>query len=80
MGTLKITPPDKSSPGFLKRMRESMKMRKLYEAGDPAVVDLMVEMMRPYVTSYEGYASIVEALEEASAEQWQSVFNMFEGK
>jgi len=80
MGTLKITPPTKSSPGYIKRMRQAMRVRQLLSAGDPAAVDAMVEMLRPYVTSYDGFNSIEEAIEEASEADFETLFNAVEGK
>lgn len=80
MGTLKITPPDRTTPGYLRRMRQVMKMQQMVDAGDPAVVDLLVQMLAPYVTSYEGYASIEDAIEDASREQYDEIFKTLQGK
>ena len=69
MTTIKIQPPDKTTPGFFRRTKLAMQLQIRAKTGDPEAIDEMVGFLLPYVIDPADHDDARAALWEASQEQ-----------
>jgi hypothetical protein len=80
MSQIKFEPPGKDAPGFLRRMKIALELRQEAARGmSPEVVDRFIEFLLPYVTEPEDRKEAVEALWDATEEQFDMMVNMITG-
>lgn len=81
--TVKIVfqPPDKNTPGYLKRQKKALQFQRELGGSDPSpeALDLMVEFLADYVTEPKGRDKAVAAIWEASESQWNDMMNALRG-
>lgn len=71
--------PTKSTPGYLRRMREAAEVRARAAEGSPEAVDTLVSYLAQFVASGAGRDQAVELLYEASEEQLEAAFAFLNG-
>ena len=78
--TLKLTPPAKDAPGFLRRQRRMMDIDRRIKGGDPTAMDEMVDVLLPFVTEPSDRTAAADALWELSEAQFREVMTAFLGR
>lgn len=70
MNKIIFSPPSKSAPGFLKRVRRALELKEQYEQSPtPKLLDMLVQFLADYVTEPVELSERKEALMDASEEQ-----------
>ena len=73
---IKIKPPDKSKPGYLKRRKQAMQINQRLASGDPNAVDEMVDftLANAQIEAPAGI-DLREAIMDLSEEDFNRIFN-----
>jgi hypothetical protein len=80
MGKIVFEPPNRSSPGFLKRMRRAIYLRGvLVDNPKPEHIDEMVEFLLPYIVEPEDRSEAAELLWDASQEDFENLIKLVAG-
>jgi DNA repair exonuclease SbcCD ATPase subunit len=75
-----FTPPDKKTHGFLRRQRKAIEFQNLLKKEQSVeLIDAMVEFLSDFVTVPETKEAKIEALWEASQEQFESMLQALTG-
>lgn len=79
--TLEFEVPDRHEPGFLRRQRRAMEFASKFNEDriDPEALDDMVEFLADFVTVPEVREDAIEALWDASQEQFEAMLDAISG-
>lgn len=81
MSEIRFVPPSPDAPGFLKRLRKALDLRKRWASmSDPEFIDELIEFLLPYVVEPTDRAEASEALMEASAKQFMAMLEAAQGE
>jgi hypothetical protein len=81
MTTLRFKVPGPDSPGYLKRMRRALTFqRSLTDDLTPEKLDELVKFLAGYVTEPEGEQERIEALYDASQEEFEQLLGALTGE
>jgi len=77
---IEFTPPDKKTNGFLRRQRKALEFQNIIQqAASPEMLDKMVEFLVEFVTVPVEKEAKIEALWEASQEQFENMLQAITG-
>lgn len=77
---IEFTPPDKKTHGFLRRQRSAIEFQQLLRQEQSVeMLDKMVDFLAQFVTVPEDKAAKIEALWEASQEQFENMLQAITG-
>ena len=77
---IEFTPPNKQTSGFLRRQRKAIEFQTLIKQEQSIeVLDKLVEFLAEFVTVPEEKAAKIEALWEASQEQFENMLQALTG-
>lgn len=81
MTVLKFEIPGPDAPGFLRRQRQALEFsQKLTGNPSPETLDSMVEFLAQFVTEPEEHDAKIDALWEASENQFMQLLNALRGE
>lgn len=72
---IKIVPPGRDKPGFLRRMCQSFELQQLLNAGDPTAVDEMIDAIVANAERIEvpDGIDIRDAILDMSRDEWDAL-------
>ena len=82
MSQIEFTLPGPDAPGFLRRQRKALEFAEEFSRGtvSPGTVDALVEFLVEYVTAPVSRDDAIEALWDASEEQFNELLSALTGQ
>lgn len=72
--------PNEHTKGFFKRTKLVTGLFVRMRDGDETALPELIQTVAPYVTSYTGYDTVEEALEDLTQAEWREVVTALLGK
>ncbi len=72
--------PNEHTKGFFKRTKMVSGLFIRMRDGDEQALPELIQVVKPYVTSFTGYDTVEEALEDLTQAEWREVVTALLGK